>query len=283
MSLLKRYPIWRSRPAVARHFQNGLLLAGAVLLGMSVPVAAAEGSNKRDDWFGGGVAGRWAYGAEIYLWGASVGGETTSGNSVDVKFNDLIKNLKLGFMGAFGATRDKWTLFADLIYLDVEDNTKSTVSVLGNPVRTKVDLTLKGFITTFGGAYRFLETDTTRLNVLAGARYLWLETDLDLNLDLDDLGLSASGSESGYLWDGIVGLRGKTNLNEKWYLTYYADVGTGNSEITWQALGAVNYRFQRFDASLGYRYAEWRVDDGALLNFEKLDLHGPFLGLKFRF
>jgi hypothetical protein len=138
---------------------------------------------------------------------------------------------------------------------------------------------LKGFITTLGGAYRFLETDTTRLNLVAGARYLWLKADLDV--DIGRLGVG--GSESDTVWDGIVGLRGKTDLNDKWYLTYYADVGGGNSKMTWQALAAINYRFQRVDAVVGYRYLDWDFDDGDMLNFDELNLGGPFAGVKFLF
>ena len=55
-------------------------------------------------------------------------------------------------------------------------------------------------------------------------------------------------SESGHVWDGVVGLRGATDLNERWYITYYADVGTGDSDLTWQGLAAVNYRFSKVDA-----------------------------------
>jgi len=180
------------------------------------------------------------------MWGADVGGETVSGGDLDIKLSDLFKALNLGFMGTLAASRDKWTLFGDFIYLDVEDETKGTVNILGNSIPTKVDVQLKGFITTLGGAYRVLEMDTSRLNLVAGVRYLWLEADLDV--DIGRLGVG--GSESDTVWDGVVGLRGKTDLNDKWYLTYYADVGGGNSKMTWQALGAINYRFQRVDAGL---------------------------------
>jgi hypothetical protein len=243
-------------------------------------VAAAEGSNNdRVEWFGGAPADQWVYGAEVYGWGADIGGETTSGGPVDVDFNDLFDDLELGFMGTLAAARGKWTLFGDFIYLDVDDDTKGSVNILGSQVPTEVDVELKGFVATVGGAYSFLDTGTTRLNLVAGARYLWLEADLDV-----DIGpVSGDGSDSDHVWDGIVGLRGKTDLNEKLYLTYFADVGAGDSDMTWQALAAISYRFQKFDAVLGYRYLEWDFDDGDMLNFDELDLSGPFAGVKFRF
>ena len=270
---------WR-RESVLRRFMLSLLCAGALTLASAVPAAAAEASSGDPvEWFGGAPADRWVYGAEVYLWGADIGGETTSRAPVDVDFNDLFDDLELGFMGTLAAARGKWTLFGDFIYLDVEDDSKGSVTILGSPVSTEVDVELKGFITTLGGAYRFLQTDTTRLNLVAGARYLWLKADLDV--DIGRLGVG--GSESDTVWDGIVGLRGKTDLSDKWYLTYYADVGGGNSKTTWQALGAINYRFQRVDAVVGYRYLDWDFDDGDMLNFDDLNLSGPFAGVKFLF
>ena len=257
-----------------------LLLMAALLLVASASVADGAGSGgDRVEWFGGAPSDRWVYGGEFYMWGADIGGETTSGAPVDIDFNDLFDNLELGFMGTLAAAKDKWTLFGDFIYLDVEDDDKSTANILGSPVPTKIDVELEGFITTLGGAYSFLETDSTRLNLVAGARYLWLEADVDV-----DIGpVSGDGTESDHVWDGIVGLRGKTELNEKWYLTYFADVGTGDSDTTWQALAAISYRFKKVDAVIGYRYLEWDFDKGDMLNFDDLDLSGPFAGVKFQF
>jgi len=257
-----------------------LQLIITLLLAAAAPVAAeADSGGDRVEWFGGAPSDRWVYGGEFYMWGADIGGETTSGAPVEVDFDDLFEDLNLGFMGTLAAARGKWTLFGDFIYLDVEDDDKGTVNISGSPTSAKIDVELKGFVSTLGGAYSFLETDTTRLNLVAGARYLWLEADLDV-----DVGpVSGDGSDSDQVWDGIVGLRGKTDLNETWYLTYYADVGTGDSDKTWQALAAISYRFESVDAVLGYRYLEWDFDKGDMLNFDELDLSGPFAGVKFRF
>jgi hypothetical protein len=263
-----------------KRFTVILLLKTALLLATAVPVAAAEGSNNgRVEWFGGAPTDQWVYGAEVYMWGADIGGETTSGAPVDVDFNDLFADLELGFMGTLAAARDKWTLFGDFIYLDVEDDDRGTIDIGGTLTNAKINVELRGFISTLGGAYSFLDTGTTRLNLVAGARYLWLKADVDL-----DIGpVSGDGSDSDHVWDGVVGLRGKTDLNEKWYLTYFADVGTGDSDLTWQALAAISYRFEKLDAVFGYRYLKWNFDDGDMLNFDELDLSGPFAGIKVRF
>ena len=63
--------------------------------------------------------GQWEWGAQIYLWGAGIGGTIVDGDDLDISFNDLISNLDFAFMGTLAARRDKLTLFADLMYLDV--------------------------------------------------------------------------------------------------------------------------------------------------------------------
>ena len=62
---------------------------------------------------------RWKFKAAIYLWGAGIDGTTRRGNEFDVSFSDIISNLDMAFMGAFEARKSKWSLAADVVYLDV--------------------------------------------------------------------------------------------------------------------------------------------------------------------
>lgn len=252
-------------------------MIGILALGAQTSGAMADEGRGSGEVFGGAPADRWIYGAEVYLWGASVGGKTVTGDDIDVSFTDLVPKLDLGFMATLAASKGEWTAFADFIYLDVSDDIKSTANIIGRPVRLELDAELKGFVTTLGGAYSFFDSGGTRLNAILGARYEWL----DLELEFDVGPFKAKVSDTGRTWDAIVGLRGKTDLSDKWYLTYYADIGTGQSDLTWQALAAVNYRFRKVDAVLGYRYLKWDFDDKNLL--DNLHLTGPFAGVKFFF
>lgn len=76
-------------------------------------------------------------------------------------------------------------------------------------------------------------------------------------------------------------MRGRTDLSGRWYLTYYADVGTGQSDLTWQALGTVNYDAGPVDLAAGYRYLRWKFGNQNLL--DNLDVQGPMLGIRFAF
>ena len=105
----------------------------------------------------------------------------------------------------------------------------------------------------------------------------------DLSVSVNNQGHSFS--DSGSVLDGVIGLRGVTPLSEQWFLTYYADVGTGDTDSTWQALGGLGYRFQSVDAVAGYRYLKWNFDSnnaGGKL-FDDLDFSGPYAGVRFRF
>jgi hypothetical protein len=244
------------------------LLAGVLLLLTTSPVAAEQdpGSDK------------WRFGGEVYLWGAGIGATTVTGDDIDITFSDIMKNLDIALMGTLAARRDKWTLFADIIYLDVSADDKSTANIIGRPVKTKVEVGLKGFITTLAGAYTVMETDATRLDLLGGARHFSLDADLKF-----DIGRTKEMySDSDHVWDGIIGIRGDTKLNEKWYLTYYLDAGTGDTDLTWQARTGISYKFEKADVHFGYRYLEWDFDDNND-TFDDLNISGPFVGVRFRF
>ena len=221
----------------------------------------------------------WEFGGELYFWGASLGGSTTSGSDIDLGIGDIIDGLKFGAMGALAAHKGAWTVFGDMIYLDVGDSGSATVPIGPDLVVVKASMDLKGFISTAGVGYRFYDRGNTSLDVTGGIRYLWLDGTVDIRAP--DLSQRIREEESGSNWDAVVGLRGRTDLNDKWYLTYYGDVGAGDSDLTWQAAAAVNYRLKRVDLTVGYRYLDFEFDDFG--PFNDLNLSGAFAGVKIPF
>jgi hypothetical protein len=220
---------------------------------------------------------RWQWGAQLYLWAAGMSGTTVTGDEIDVSFSDVVDSLDVGLMGTVAASRGKWTLFADLLYTDLSEDATTTARIVGLPVKAGVDISMKSAISTLGVTHRVLESEAGELNVLAGARYLSLSTDLDFRIGP----LRPSVSDSDVVWDGVIGVRGTSALNDRWYLSYYLDVGAGGSDLTWQAVGGINYRFSRFDAALGYRHVAWELDDTNLMG--DLEISGPYTGVRLRF
>ena len=236
-------------------------------LAMTVAAAAETGSDQDG----------WTFGGSAYLWAAGVKGTDAAGDEIDVSFSDTLEDLEGGLMGVIAAQRGKWTLLADIIYLSIHQETSSTANFIGIPLKIDVDVKLKGFISTLGVAYRIIDDDVTSLDLMAGARYFRL----DLDLDADVGGTNTKSSDSEDLLDGIIGAQVTINLSEKWYLSCYADVGTGDSKLTWQVWPGVGYRFENVDVVAAYRHLAWDSDDGHTI--DDLSFSGPVLGLTFRF
>ena len=175
----------------------------------------------------------------------------------------------------------------DVVYLDMEDDNTSikqsaAPAVAAGQVGKCKNIEMKSWIVTPTVRYHVLEQGQFRLDLLAGARYFYLDVELEVDIDgIKGHERAASGSDSDYVWDGIVGVRGEVTLNEKWYLPYYLDFGTGNSEVTYQAFGGVGYRFSRVDLVAGYRYLRWDFDDSPV--FDSMYITGPMAGVKIRF
>jgi hypothetical protein len=248
-----------------------IFTATALLIIGAGPAAAADG--KSPD--------QWEFGVEVYLWGASIGGTTSTNSGLEVSFGDLLKDLEMGFMGAVGAKKGKWLLLGDVVYLDVEQKESKTYNVANMPVPVSSKVELKGGVITLAGGYAVMQTEAHTLNLLVGARYLDLDTDLSFNVG----GIPEERSGSGDAWDAIIGVKGQADFAEKWYLSYYLDVGTGDTDFTWQGSAAVGYQFKPVDVVVGYRYLAWDFDDGDPLAkaLSDLEFHGPFAGVKWVF
>ncbi|MEH6468805.1 MAG: hypothetical protein V7725_04240 [Porticoccus sp.] len=257
------------------------LAAGALLLMAALPVtaAAASGSDK------------WEYETTIYLWGAGLDATTQTGDEINISISDILSDLDLAFMGGFGARKGKWSLLVDAIYLDMSqsDGGSETIPILGGTLAVErtvdMDIEMKALITTFGAGYNVVDNERTALDLVGGARYTWVDIDTKLDLTLDGQMLQTSRqeevSDSQHLWDGIVGVKGQINLSNNWYLPYYADIGTGDSDFTWQAMAGVGYTFKWGHVLLAYRYLDYKFDSDFLL--DDMTISGPALGARFRF
>jgi hypothetical protein len=257
------------------------LAAGALLLASSLPVTVPAAGN----------SDQWEYEAMIYLWAASIDATTPTGGDIDMSFHDILDDLDMTFMGTFGARKGKWSLLADAVYMDLsqDDSGSETIPVLGGAAdltaTVKTDIGMKAWIVSLGAGYNVVDNEKTRLDLLGGARYFDLDVDVKLNLNRDGPLIQTSrevkGSDSDHIWDGIVGLRGTYNIDKNWYLPYYADIGTGGSDLTWQALAGVGYQFKWGDVLLAYRYLDYNFKSDFLL--EDMTVKGPALGVRFNF
>jgi hypothetical protein len=254
-------------------------IAAVVLLQATtvfVTVAAASGG---DD--------QWEFEATLYLWTPDIDTTTQSGTDANISFNDIYKNLDMTFMGNFGGRKDKWSFLVDEVYMKISDSDSGSFKgpILGASWDLDLDVSLKSSITTLTGGYNIYDEGGTIFDVIAGARYTWVEIDAQLKANsaglLPAVSRKLNESDSDGVWDGVVGAKGHYAINENWYLPYYADVGTGQSDLTWQALAGVGYKFGWGDVTAAYRYLDYEFDSDYLV--KDMTVKGPVFGATWRF
>jgi hypothetical protein len=228
----------------------------------------------------------WKKSATVYLWLPSLNGELRfgppeSGGTVDAE--KILDSLEMAFMGAFELSRGELSFIGDIIYLDLEAEKAGNFVSLPDPSERSInaDLGVKGWQLGFYGAHTINKSERLQLSALAGLRYLSLDVETQVGITGPGGERSRRFERSAEVWDGVVGFRGQFSLNDKWFVPFHADVGTGESELTWQALTGIGYRFENLDTQLVYRHLEWDQGDTDLM--QSLSFSGPALALRWRF
>lgn len=211
--------------------------------------------------------------------GCGCGGKTSQGNDTDVSFGDVLDTMDFGFMGVGHVFHDKWHASLDVLYMDLSDENDKDVTLPDDRTLSgRADIELTSWVLTPLVGYVALETERFQLEPFAGARYLNLDTALDIRIN--DRTRNFSNADG--VWDGIVGARGDVYLDEHWHLPYYADIGTGDTDLTWQVMAGIGYRInQTVDVGVTYRHLEWHFDNNPLL--QNVNFSGPLIGARFRF
>jgi hypothetical protein len=241
-------------------------------------------------------AEKWMFTATIYGYLPTIGGNVsfpTGGSSIDVDANKILSHLKMTFMGTLDAHNGRWGAFTDVLYLDLGGSKSNTRDFsIGHhdiPADTTADLNLdlKGIIWTVAGEYRIVSDPSTKVDVLAGARLFGVKPTLgwSINGDLGPIpesGRSGSKQISESIWDGIVGVKGRYAFgdNRQWFVPFYLDVGTGQSQLTWQIAGGIGYTYHWGSVFAMWRYLDYNFKSGNGL--DSINMNGPMLGAAFQ-
>ena len=249
-----------------------LLIVLAALIILTLPGSLmAQDKNKTD---------QWQFVIEPYLWTPGIDGSTSNGADFSVDMGDVLSDLQFAFMGVVGVKKGKWSFMVDTFYADLKDTKDSSVTVFNSTVAFQTEVQVKTWIVTPVIGYNLIDCEKGKLDIIAGARYLKVEVDVNVNSDrARALNPEFSGSDD--FWDGILGLKGEIALYEKLYMPLYLDIGTGDNDFTWQVAGGLGYRFGACDVVAGYRYLSWDFKDSS--SIKDMNLSGPYIGLKFIF
>jgi hypothetical protein len=250
--------------------------------------------------------GDWEFSLKPYIWFPYIDGDlkfvdTPTGSSgtpqVSAGPPEFFDVFNYGLLLGTEIRKGKWSLFSDLIYMNLSAesskvdaiNFGGTIVSAGVDTGTKVDF--QEFMTTTVGGYQIIDEDNHKMDLIAGFRYLWVEAELEWNLAATVTGplgggqtFARSGSleEEKHVWNGVGGVRGKVNLGDSnWYIPYHADIGAGDSDLTWQAFTALGYSWEKWDAALGYRHLVFQAGSDSLV--DNISISGPILGASYNF
>ena len=259
--------------SIVKHVLGPLVLAGALF-------ASPAGARAADS----GAGDDWQIAAILDMWAPGISGSTAGGADIDVSFDTLISNLNMTFMGAVEARKGPWSLLGDVIYLNAGGDGAGKVPIAiapGAAAKVKVNVKTRSWILNLIGGYNIWQSEQGSLDALLGARYLEMKIDFCLDFALGPFAISKGLSPQDTVLDGVMGVKGHYNINPKWYVPFYLDAGTGESELTWQASAGIAYRFNWGDVSLQYRHLAWEFGSAGGLN--DLSVSGPLLAAKFVF
>ena len=228
------------------------------------------------------TSNEWQFLVEPYAWGPDVKVTTAADDRVFIGIDDIIENLDIAAMLILGARKNRWSIYLDTIYMDIGADDTSTANLVGVPVKTDVSIDIRAWLITLTGGYAIMNSENTRLELFAVGRYYLEELEFEFDIGTE----TAKAKDTFDIWDGIVGTRGTTNITNKWHVSYYGDVGAGDSDLTFQIVGAVNYKFSTNKIAVGYRYLEHQFDEddndaGEIAKNQIVE--GPFVGIKFNF
>jgi hypothetical protein len=239
----------------------------------------------------------WQFRALIYAYLPTISGSTTfpagAGSAINADGDKILDHLNFAFMGTLEAQKGRWGAFTDVMYLNVSGSKSGTRDLtiggveLPAGVSSNASLDIKATVWTIAGNYRLLAAPDAAYDVFAGARLLSINERLGWEFSANvgpvtGPGQTGSSETKADNWDAIVGIKGRFNFGQsrEWFVPYYVDVGTGDSNLTWQAIAGIGYAFRWGEVVAAWRYLDY--DAKSDKRIEGLNLNGPAIGVAFR-
>ena len=196
------------------------------------------------------------------------------------------------FMGTFEVQSGKWGAMVDWVYTDIGADKSGTrdfvihgqqlpVGVNGQPQPRLQDQHPDA------GWHVFVHREA-QLQHGAGVRRTHAGHGTDAELVIQrhrpaNVARSGVAEVSATNWDAIIGVRGRARFGNdlRWFVPYYADVGGGDSKLTWQVILGAGYSFSWGDVLVAWRYLDYEFDSGQPV--QSLTFNGLAAGVSFRF
>jgi opacity protein-like surface antigen len=237
-------------------------IACFALASASTPAAAAE----------------WKHELAPYVWGSAMEGTIGIGpiaGEAEMSFSDILDDLEFGFMGTYRASRDRYSITVDAIYMGLGATEKGP----GGALKADIDVDQVGLEADFGYAVG------DRVTLFGGLRYVSLDADLRVT---GPLGNELTASEEQDWVDPVIGAIYSWPFADEWTLNLRGDIGGFGvgSDFAWQGMATLRWQFSpRTSLGIAYRYLDMDYEDGKGSDYFKYDMamSGPAMGVIFTF
>jgi hypothetical protein len=216
-----------------------------------------------------------------YLWGTSIEGTSAVGDlpplDIDAGFSDLLSNLNFAMSLHTEFRFDDWVFVVDPTYLSLEMDAALPEPA---PPGAALDVEVDVWMVELWGGYRLNEN----WEAIGGLRYQDQEITIG-GLPSPPLPVSSAGVSADWT-DWFVGARFKSDIGDKWSMTWRGDVViAGDSDTSWNTSIFFNRRMGKKGnkaLNLGYRYF---VDDFVESGVYGWDVtqNGPAIGFTWVF
>lgn len=172
--------------------------------------------------------------------------------NLDVGVDKILKNLDMIFAASVEGRKNKLGFILDGLYVEASVGGETPGPIFSDINVSVTQALVDGVLT-----YRLFEGERAWLEVIGGARYNYMENQIDYTRNIPGPPVRITRRDVNSWVDPFVGIRGKYELTEKSYVVARGDIGGFgiSSELTWNLFGALGYEInERTAMEIGYRY-----------------------------
>lgn len=218
-----------------------------------------------------------------YVWVPSVNGTVDYDNTqiatASMSGSTIVKNLDTGFMLDGEIHYGRWGILGNATFAKLKmPNTQANLPAQGTTATSQTDIWMG--IYTAAGTYTAYTSDQFYLDILAGARFLHLNSKTNLSEPAAQTTLFSGLSST----DAVGGVQGRIRLGEsRFFVPYYVDAGGGSAiaKFTSQQILGVGYSFKLADVLLVYNNLYYNFNKNNYSAY--VDMGGPAIAATFRF
>jgi hypothetical protein len=210
----------------------------------------------------------WRFRLSPYIWFAGLKGDVATtpplpAAPIDISSSDALSDSEASLMIILDAKKQRHGIYADLLYTDID----SDEELIPPPIDLNMTARSKTTIFTLAYQYEFYNQEQVVVDLLAGARYWNIDTELRFRGGLGILAGEKLSEEESWI-DPLLGFKARAPLGDsQFYVTGGAGVGGfgvgSGSDLFYDISANVGYQWNKeIGTALGYRIFDVDYEDG---------------------